>query len=162
LSSSQFTNLQEINQDIGPSYLYNRSKLAQALFVWHLSKLLLEAKDMQHASQRHINATHPGDVQTDQQKQAEEAYGRLGKIGAVVVKPLMKDPVAQGCRPALWAATSPEVEEGNVDGQYIVPDKKVMEPSSQAKGAKLAERLWVFCESALKEKLRELSYTLGV
>jgi WW domain-containing oxidoreductase len=49
-----------------------------------------------------------------------------------------------------------------VNGQYIVPDKKVTEPSSQAKDAGLAERLWVLRESTLKEKLGKLPYALAV
>src|SRR2546423_1214302 len=105
----------------------------------HLTKLLLETK-----------TTHPSGVQIDQQKQAEEAFGTLDKIGVAVVKTLIKDPVAHGCKTALWAAASPEVEEGNVNGQYIVPDKKATEPSSQAKDPQLAERLWALCESILK------------
>jgi hypothetical protein len=97
-------------------------------------------------------------VATDQQKQAEEAYGALGTIGVAVVKPFLKDAVSQGCRPALWAATSNEVVEGDVCGQYIVPDKKVVEPSAQAKDEELGERLWVPSEEVLKEKLGKLPY----
>ena len=55
-------------------------------------------------------------MQTDQQKQAEEAYGALGKVGVTAMKPFMKDPVDEGCRPALWTATSKEVVDNEVSG----------------------------------------------
>ncbi len=161
-SDTKFANLQEINTNIGPMYLYNRTKLAQVLFVRRLVKLLSSSA---HSGQvkMYVNATHPGGVETDQQKQAEEAYGTLGKIGVAVVKPFMKDPVDQGCRPALWAATSEEVVKDDVTGQYIVPDKKVTEPSSQAQDEELAKQLWVLSEEILREKLGRLPYeSLGV
>jgi WW domain-containing oxidoreductase len=88
--------------DIGPTYLYNRTKLAQVLFVRHLVKLLFSFRSMtRHDGTVYINATHPDGVETDQQKQAEEAYGT------------------------------------NVNGQYIVPDKKVTAPSSHAQDEEL-------------------------
>lgn len=168
----QFANLQEINRDIGPSYLYNRSKLAQILFVRHLSKLFYNTPSASSTSSSsapssdaaalpkypYINATHPGGIRTDQQAQAEEAYGVLGKIGVVLASPLLKDPVDSGCRSALWAATSKEVVEGNVRGAYVVPDKKVTEPSGQARDEGLAERLWRLSEGLLREKLGGLPY----
>jgi WW domain-containing oxidoreductase len=163
-ADTKFANLLEINTDIGPTYLYDRTKLAQVLFVRHLVKLLSYSHSaIGEHNKIYINATHPVGVATDEQKQAEEAYGTLGKIGVAAVKPFMKDPVDQGCRPALWAATSPEVVEGNVTGQYIVLDKKVTEPSSQAQDEELAKQLWVLSEEILRDKLGRLPYEpLGV
>jgi WW domain-containing oxidoreductase len=77
-SSTSFTSIDEINQDIGPALLYNRTKLAQIVF---LRELYLRIKSGQFGevtgmkSLPWINATHPGGVSTDQPKQAEEAYG---------------------------------------------------------------------------------------
>jgi len=106
----------------------------------------------------YINAIHPGGIETDQQKQAEEAYGTLGKIGVAAVRPFMKDSVEQGCRPVLWVATSEEVVKDNVNGRYIVPDKKVMSPSSQTQDNELARQLWVLSEEIFREKLGRLPY----
>lgn len=88
---------------------------------------------------------------------------RSVKIGVAAVKPFMEDIVDQGCGPALWAATSPEVVEGNVNGRYVVPDKKVMEPSSQSRDEGLAKQLWVLSKEILREKLGGLPYdSVGV
>ena len=100
-----------------------------------------------------INATHPGGVKTDQQEQAVDAYGTLGKVGVALVRPFMKDPVDQGCRPILFAATSDAIREEGIDGCYIVPDRKVTEPTSQALDEELGEQCWKLTDMILKEKL---------
>lgn len=95
-------------------------------------------------------------MSTDQPEQAAEAYGLLGKIGVALVRPMMADPVKQGCRPALYAATADEVVEKGITGSYIVPDKKVEEPSSQARDEELGERLWTVSMQILEEKVGSL------
>ena len=152
-----------MNQDIGPAYLYNRTKLAQILFVRALVSRLSSGKlgasaDKFAQQGPWINATHPGGVSTDQQKQAEEAYGTLGTIGVAAVRPLMKDPIDEGCRPALWSAVSEEVEKNKVQGSYVVPDKKVTDPSSQARDEELGERLWNLTLEVIESKLGKQEY----
>ena len=66
-----------------------------------------------------INATHPGGVSTDQQEQAVDAYGTKGKIGVMAVRPFLKDPVDEGCKPALFAATSEDITKEKIQGQYV-------------------------------------------
>ncbi len=66
-----------------------------------------------------MNATHPGAVATDQPRQAEEAYGVLGKVGVALATPFMVDPVDQGCRPALFAAAGEAVAAERIQGQYV-------------------------------------------
>ncbi|KAF2274502.1 NAD(P)-binding protein [Westerdykella ornata] len=162
-SSVKFASVEEINQDIGPSYLYNRSKLAMILFVRELVKRI-EAQQFgpvtKDKGEPWINATHPGGVATDQQKQAEDAYGLLGTIGVKAVRPFMKDPVKQGCRPILFAATSPDVVKEEIQGQYIVPDRKLTEPSSQAMDPELARNLWNLTKEVLQTKIGNLSYKM--
>ncbi|KAF5235590.1 hypothetical protein FAUST_6958 [Fusarium austroamericanum] len=153
-SSIKFANLEEINTDIGPAYLYNRTKLAQI----HLVRALHRRKQrgelgMQPDQAPWINATHPGGVKTDQQEQAIDAYVTLGKVGVALVRPFMKDPVDQGCRPILFAATSETIREEGIDGCYIVPDRKVTEPAGQALDEELGEQCWRLTEMILKEKL---------
>ena len=101
----------------------------------------------------YANASHPGAVNTDQQEQAVEAYGTLGKIGVKATRPFMADPVKTGCKSALWAATSNEVIDEGVTGEYVVPEKKVTSPSSQAQDVQLQENLWGLTVKVLKEKL---------
>jgi len=134
--------------------LYNRTKLAQILIAKALQRRLDSGQlGFQPGQKIFINAVHPGAVETDQPAQAEEAYGKLGVIGHNLIKPMMKDPVSQGCRPALYAATSMEIEEKGISGEYIVPDKKVTSPTSKAQDEELGEQLWRLSEQLLKEKL---------
>ena len=107
-----------------------------------------------------LNATHPGAVSADQPKQAEESYGALGKIAVAVVRPFMADPVKQGCRSALFAATSEDVVKDNVQGGYIIPDRKVSSVSSQASDETLAENLWNLTRDVLQSKIGELGYEM--
>lgn len=162
-SDMKFESVAEINQDIGAMLLYSRTKLAQILF---LRELYFRIKASQFGSVTGtqglpwINATHPGGVVTDQQDQAVEAYGTLGKIGVAAVRPFMKDPVAQGCRPALFAATSPDIVKEEIQNSYIVPDRKVQEPSNQAKEGALALNLWKLTKEVLESKIGDLPYTM--
>ncbi|KAJ9616562.1 hypothetical protein H2200_000281 [Cladophialophora chaetospira] len=152
--STQFKDEAEINTDIGPTKLYNRSKLAQILLARALQRRQ-EAGELGFKPDQKvfINAVHPGAVDTDQPLQAEEAYGKAGVIGHNLVKPFMKDPVSKGCRPALFATTSKEIEEKGITGEYIVPDKKVTSPTSKAMDVELGEQLWRLSEQLLKDRL---------
>jgi len=154
---AQFKDEQEINTDIGPTKLYNRSKLAQILGVQAIQRRMQSGGDAvvraTATDKVYINATHPGAVDTPQPEQAVEAYGTLGKVGATLMRPFMKDPVKSGCRPALYAATSPEIEDQGITGKYIVPDKKVTSPSSKALDEGLQEQLWKLSLQLIQQKL---------
>ena len=153
-SSIKFASLDELNKDIGPAYLYNRTKLAEILIVRALARRLKSGG----AQGPWVNATHPGGVKTDQPKQAVDAYGTLGKVGATLLTPFMKDPIDDGCRPALFAATADAIATEGIQGQYIVPDRKVTDPSSQAQDEQLGEQLWKLTVQILEEKLGSLPY----
>lgn len=159
LSTTAFTDLAELNQDIGPTRLYGRSKLAQILLV----RALHERKQAGQLGLSPnvapwINATHPGAVSTDQQEQAVDAYGTLGKIGVKATRPFMKEPVDEGCRSILYAATSQDVVREKMDGEYFVPDCKIIEPNKQSQDGELQERLCKLVEELLTSKLGKLSY----
>jgi WW domain-containing oxidoreductase len=100
-----------------------------------------------------LHATPPGGVKTQQQDQLPAAYGETaGKVVTRMVKPLMADPVQHGCRSELFAATDPEVAEGEgVHGQYIMPDKKISEVSKKGRDVVMAVRLWDLGIGLLKE-----------
>jgi WW domain-containing oxidoreductase len=162
-SSMKFESVAEMNQDIGATLLYNRTKLAQILF---LRELYRRIKSGQFGTATGttglpwINATHPGGIKTDQQDQAVEAYGTLDKIGVAAVRPFLKDPVSQGCRSALFAATSSDIATEQVQNSYIVPDRKVTEPSKQALDEALSLNLWKLTKQVLESKLGDLPYTM--
>ncbi|KAG9941421.1 NAD(P)-binding protein, partial [Aureobasidium melanogenum] len=156
ISDVKFESEQELNQDIGPMMLYNRTKLAQVLYIRALADRKEKAQlgfDDDVGTGPFMNATHPGGVKTDQQKQAVDAYGTLGKIGVAAVKPFLKDPVDAGCRPALFAATSNDIVKEHIQGQYIVPDRKVTDPSSEARDQQLGENLWQLTEKVIVSRL---------
>ncbi|KAL9028332.1 MAG: hypothetical protein Q9196_003284 [Gyalolechia fulgens] len=160
-SSTTFTSVPEINTDLGPTYLYNRTKLAQILIVRALVRRMEENQPGFQSPKETgpwVLAVHPGGVRTDQQQQAVDAYGTKAKIAVKAIRPFMKDPVDEGCRPALFAATSDDVVKEKIQGQYIVPDRKVEEPSNQAKDVELGENLWRLSEQILQDKLGELPY----
>jgi len=158
-----FESVQEINQDIGATKLYNRTKLAQILFLRELY-FRIKAGEFEQVTESTglpwINATHPGGVLTDQQNQAIEAYGTAGKVGVQAIRPFMKDPVAQGCRPALFAAVSPDIVKDQIQNSYIIPDKKVQEPSKQARDEKLQRNLWRLTKEVLESRLGSLPYDM--
>ena len=184
-SSTTFTSFEEINQDIGPMNLYSRAKLAQILTVRALVRRMENNEPGFQGNKQTgpwVNATHPGGVRTDQQQQAIDAYGTKGKIGVMAIKPFLKDPVDEGCRSGLFAATSDDVVKEGIQGQYvglnthhffaagyssfvsdlyvpqIIPARKVTDPSKQAKDVALEENLWRLSEEILKEKLGSLPY----
>jgi len=162
-SEWKFENIAEINQDLGATFLYNRTKLAQIVFMRELY-LRIKAGQFGEVTGTKglpwINSVHPGGVSTDQPKQAEEAYGTLGTIGVAIMRPFMKDPVAKGCRPAVFAATSNDIREKQIQNSYIVPDKKVTEPSNQSKDATLALNLWKLTKEVLESKIGNLPYEM--
>ncbi|KAK4949203.1 hypothetical protein LTR66_014052 [Elasticomyces elasticus] len=70
----------------------------------------------------------------------------------------MKDPVDQGCVPALFAATSGDVVKEGIQGKYIIPDRKVSDVSSQGNDEQLQENLWKLTVQLLSDKLGKLPY----
>ncbi|KAI0486174.1 NAD(P)-binding protein [Xylaria cf. heliscus] len=153
-SGVEFRGINEINTDIGPASLYARSKLAQVLLCRALYRRKMRGElGLTPDRAPWISATHPGAVVTDQQDQAVEAYGTIGKIGIKAMRPFMKDPVDEGCRSMLFAATSDVVAKEKIDGVYIVPDRKVTDPSTQAQDEELQERCWNLVEDILNQKL---------
>ena len=82
----------------------------------------------------------------------------MGKLGVKAVRPFMKEPVDQGCRPALFAVAGEDVVKDQIDGRYIVPDRKVTDVSKKAQDEGLQERCWRLTMAVLREKLGELSF----
>ncbi|RYP46218.1 hypothetical protein DL768_007537 [Monosporascus sp. mg162] len=148
-----------INQDIDATSLYGRTKLAMTLLVKALARRKQRGElGFTPGAAPWVNATHPGDVRTDQNFQMTEAYGLPSKLGEKAIRPFMNDPVDEGCRSVLVAATSSAISEEKIDGQYIVPYRKVTSPSSQTEDGGLQERCWKLVDHILTGKLRPLPY----
>lgn len=155
-SNPSFASLAELNKDVGAMPLYARTKLAQVLLMRYLHRLKAQPDNrlgLRAGQAPWINATHPGGVATDQQEQAVEALGMKGRVGVKAVRPFMKDPIDEGCRSALFAATADAVLEEGIDGCYIVPDRKVTDVSKEGKDEALGENCWRLVESILTDKL---------
>ncbi|TGZ76710.1 NAD(P)-binding protein, partial [Ascodesmis nigricans] len=147
--STRFLSLAEINTDLGPTHLYNRSKLANLLFMRGLLSRRLDLKEKGVL----VNCTHPGAVRTGQQEQAVEAYGEVTRVLERVVRWGMKDPVEEGCSAALWAGVGEEVGRERVSGVYVTPPNRISQPDRMAGSVELRENLWRLSEELLKEKL---------
>ena len=89
------------------------------------------------------------------------SYGKKGELAMKAARPFLKDPIDEGCRPILFAATAPAVVEEKIDGQYIVPDRKRTSPSKQSEDEELQERCWKLVLDILKLKLGPFPYELG-
>ncbi|KAI1356584.1 NAD(P)-binding protein [Xylaria sp. FL0043] len=153
-SEVEFRDIEEMKKDIGPTKLYARTKLAQLLLCRALRRRKMRGElGLAAGRAPWINATHPGGVSTDQPEQAVQAYGKLGSVGVKAIRPFMKDPEDEGCRPILFAATSDAVVEQKIDGEYIVPDRKITSPSDQAQNEELQDRCWDLIEDILEQKL---------
>ncbi|GAA5877881.1 hypothetical protein JCM16303_000272 [Sporobolomyces ruberrimus] len=135
----KFASEDEFKQDIGPSNLYARSKLADILLIRRLVQLYLQPPSKVLAF-----ATHPGAVATGQTRQYKDAYGeKAGAIMETVIRPLMRAP-DDGALSVLWAATSPDARnnEKYENGTYFSnPDQDGGE-TSEAKNQELIENFW--------------------
>ncbi|THH10036.1 hypothetical protein EW145_g1596 [Phellinidium pouzarii] len=150
-SSIKFASLEEVNDEsIGPNALYARSKLANILFTRWLAAHVFE-----RGSRIYALATHPGAVATGQQDQLKDAYGTLvGGMIKGVVTPILRQP-EQGSLSTLWAATSEEIEEKDLQGVYITDPGEWGGESKQSQDEILRENLWSLSHKLIQEKAGE-------
>jgi NAD(P)-dependent dehydrogenase (short-subunit alcohol dehydrogenase family) len=129
-SNIHFGSLQEINdENFGPTHLYARSKLAMIL----CAKFILPEKVFKpNGDQIFSLSVHPGTVNTNMQQQWKDAYpGLFGNMLSWAMTTIGRD-VEQGSYSALWAATSPEIEEKNLQGYYFVDPVMFLVPGRGA------------------------------
>ncbi|NLT38509.1 MAG: SDR family oxidoreductase [Methanomassiliicoccus sp.] len=114
---------------------YGQSKLANLYFT---RELALRLRD--RGSRVTVNACHPGAVATQMGVDRDTGFGRsLVKM----LKPLFQTP-EQGCRTAVYLATSEEV--ANVSGEYFYKCK-VARTSRRSKDMEAAGRLFDLSEA---------------
>ena len=87
---------------------YGRTKLGNILFARELVKRKLADTD-NHIL---IMSVHPGTVATEVQGAWTESYGAFGKL-LEMGSNLFGKSAAEGAEASLWAATSPDIFEGN-------------------------------------------------
>jgi NAD(P)-dependent dehydrogenase (short-subunit alcohol dehydrogenase family) len=148
-----FGSLEEINNpEIGHTEVYGRTKLAIILGVKYglLDKVIKPNNDNIYAL-----SVHPGAVNTAMQQQWKDAYpGLLGKLLTSAMLAGGRD-VEQGSYSALYAATSPEIEEKGYNGYYFQDVGKPGKESSQASDPHLGNALWDLSTRIIKDKVGE-------
>ncbi|KAK4670025.1 uncharacterized protein QC763_208120 [Podospora pseudopauciseta] len=148
-----FASLEEINDEkLGPTELYARTKLAMILFAKYglAGKVIKENGDGIIAV-----SVHPGAVNTAMQQQWKDAYpGITGKLLTWAMLSFGRD-VEQGSYSALWALTSPKIEEENMNGWYFNDPDTPGKESAQASDEKLGTALFDLSERIIKEKVGE-------
>ncbi|KAK3374274.1 hypothetical protein B0T24DRAFT_667345 [Lasiosphaeria ovina] len=152
-SNVRFEGLDEINNpNLGPTELYGRTKLAMIL----LAKYGLADKVIKTNSDRvYAVSVHPGAVNTAMQQQWKDAYpGITGKMLTWAMLAFGRDP-EQGSYSALWALTSPKIEDENLNGYYFSDPDTPGKETAQASDPALGDALWKLSERLVKDKLGE-------
>ncbi|KAM7196686.1 short-chain dehydrogenase [Rhypophila sp. PSN 637] len=146
-----FASIDEINNpDLGPTELYGRTKLALIL----LAKYGLAGKVISYNHDKiYALSVHPGAVNTAMQQQWKDAYpGITGKLLTWGMLAGGRDP-EQGSYSALWALTSPKIEEQNMNGWYFNDPDTPGKESAQASDVQLGNALWDLSHRIIKDKL---------
>lgn len=87
------------------------------------------------------------------QQQWKDAYpGLFGKLLTTMMLAIGRDP-EQGAFSALWAATSPEIEEKGWNGYYFSDSCQPGKESQKASDPKLGAALWDLTQRAIKDKV---------
>ncbi|KAG0003966.1 hypothetical protein BGZ80_007715 [Entomortierella chlamydospora] len=125
---------------------YARSKLANILFTKALARRLENERV-------YVNAVHPGYVLTELARHVGASFGVILKqvLGVMNIVVAMKPEV--GCLTQLYAATSTEIEEGDIRGKYFIPIANEILPNEYARDEELQEKLWTFSEKLVNEKI---------
>ena len=110
---------------------YGRSKLANLLFTYELSRRLLDTDIT-------VNVLHPGFVSTHLGKQDD-----LVRIVMNMMHFLFAKSPVEGAQTPIYLASSPEVKD--VTGKYYI-DKKPVHSSPESYDVMSARRLWEFSE----------------
>ncbi|ERF74686.1 hypothetical protein EPUS_00816 [Endocarpon pusillum Z07020] len=148
-----FGSLNEINNpDLGSLELYGRTKLAVILGVkYGLRDRVIKP----NGDNIYALSVHPGAVNTAMQQQWKDAYpGLFGKLVTTIMLAGGRD-VEQGSYSALYAATSPEVEDKGWNGYYFTDPGQPGKESSQASDPALGAALWELSQRLIKEKAGE-------
>ncbi|KAI7859995.1 hypothetical protein BDC45DRAFT_587240, partial [Circinella umbellata] len=132
-----------------PSRIVNISSSLYAAIIMLLSSELDRRLKAKGANNLYVNTTDPGSAKT------QPYYTYINK-GSIMDKflSLIFVSVDEGALTHLYLATSPEVEEQNIHGEYYIPTAKRSKPcSSYTKSEKEAKKAWSAVEKLLKEKI---------
>ncbi|KAG0004428.1 hypothetical protein BGZ79_009291 [Entomortierella chlamydospora] len=131
-----------------PIVNYNRSKLANILYVKALARRLTAAGH----DRVYVNAVHPGFCMTDIDVNVGNAVGYVAAQVMLKTRELLGRPAADGALTQLYCATSPQIEEKNLSGRYFVPDGHELRPGPFAMDTDLQERLYKYSEDFMVKR----------
>ncbi|XAR70282.1 Very-long-chain 3-oxoacyl-CoA reductase [Bertholletia excelsa] len=120
-------------------YAYGQSKLANILHANELAKRLKE-----EGVEITANSLHPGAIATNLLRHHSFIDGIVNVVGKYFLKN-----IPQGAATTCYVALHPHVK--GVTGEYF-SDSNIANPSSQAKDAELAKKLWDFSLSLTDPK----------
>eukprot|EP01117_Protostelium_nocturnum_P019764 TRINITY_DN8650_c0_g1_i1.p1 TRINITY_DN8650_c0_g1~~TRINITY_DN8650_c0_g1_i1.p1 ORF type:complete len:329 (-),score=103.92 TRINITY_DN8650_c0_g1_i1:84-1070(-) len=125
---------------------YGQSKLANILMSKELAR-------RHSADGIYSLSVHPGVIMTELGRGPAASYGEwLVKPSYFLLGWLMLNP-QQGALTQLYAGTSKQVVEKKQNGAFFIPFAREFEPSSYAKDADLATKLWKHLEKQTAGKL---------
>jgi len=148
-SDTKFASKEEINDpNHGSVRLYGRSKLAMILGVkYGLANGVIEKNN----DNIYALSVHPGAVATEMQQQWEDAWpGISGKITKYATLAGSRS-VEQGSYSALWALTSPKIEENHWNGYYFSDPDTPGKETEQASDPELGDALWKLSTNLVEE-----------
>lgn len=124
---------------------YGHSKLANVLFTRSLQSRL--------GSEYYVNCCHPGQIHTELNRTVTQD-GITGWVIRLLMM-LLDQPVQIGALTQLYLATSPEVEEKKIQGEYYSPiARRSMDLINPlALNEDLAEELWNYSQRVVDEKI---------
>ncbi|RHZ89865.1 hypothetical protein Glove_9g263 [Diversispora epigaea] len=128
-----------------PFTRYGQSKLANILFSLELNKRLAD-------KEVYVNSVHPGIVRTELTRNLKDSMGLIVKPIEMVLGLFMIS-AEEGAITSLYCATSPEIIEKNLRGQYFVPAGKLSKPEKLGTDENLALKLWKYSEELINKKL---------
>ncbi|KAL4880630.1 hypothetical protein BJY04DRAFT_208030 [Aspergillus karnatakaensis] len=153
MPTTKFASKEEINDDRkDPTQLYARTKLAIILGVkFGLYERVVRA----NGDRVFVESVHPGAVNTAMQNQWKDAYpGLLGRLLTTVMTTVSRS-AEQGSFSALYAATSPEVEEKGWNGYYFTDPGQPGKESMLANDVALGSNLWNLSHELVKSVVGE-------
>ncbi|KAI1310529.1 hypothetical protein EDD11_003734 [Mortierella claussenii] len=131
-----------------PIINYNRSKLANILYVKALARRLKSAGH----DKVFVNALHPGYCTTGIDGETEVTFGYAASKIMATAREWAGRTAADGAITSLYCATSPQIEEKNLSGRYFVPDGHELRPGPYAMNKELQERLFKYSEDFMMKR----------
>lgn len=97
---------------------------------------------------------HPGNIATNLLSGTRQSYGIISAPFIPIMKKFLITP-NEGALTSLYAATSAEIDEKKLDGEYFVPTAQHTKPNAAAQDTdgKRGDEMMSFCKAFVKEKV---------